>query len=64
VRRAARQAIAVMEPGQRTRLDVGAAATERVLIQEPGRAVIAAGLLHADDRFARCLTQFMSPGHT
>ena len=62
LRRGCRQAIAVTEPGQRARLHVVALAAERV--QEPGRAVIAAGLLRAEDRFARWLTQFVSPSHT
>lgn len=60
VHRSIRQAIAVMSPGQRVRLHIVALAVPRVLIQERDRAVIAAGLLRAEDRFDRWLIQFVA----
>ena len=55
-----RQAIKVMAPDQRVRLQIVALAVERALIEEPGRAVIAAGLLRAEDRFGPWLNQFVA----
>jgi hypothetical protein len=58
MQRAVRQAIGVMGAGRRVRLQIVALTLERVLIEEPGRAVIAAGFLRAEDRFGRWLNQF------
>lgn len=55
-----RQAIQVMGPDQRVRLQIVALTVERVLIEEPGRAVIAAGFLRDQDRFAQWLNQFVT----
>jgi hypothetical protein len=58
VRRFCQQAIRVMGPDQQVRVQIVALTTERALIEEPGRAVIAAGLLRAEDRFGPWLNQF------
>jgi hypothetical protein len=55
-----RQAIEVMGPDQRVRLQIVALTVERALIEEPGRAVIAAGFLGNQDRFAQWLRQFVA----
>src|SRR5258708_1644154 len=55
-----RQAIQVMGPDQRVRLQIVALTVERALIEEPGRAVIAAGFLRNQDRFAQWLNQFVT----
>jgi len=55
-----REAIKVMGPDQRVRLQIVALTVERALIEEPGRAVIAAGLLRNQDRFAQWLNQFVT----
>ena len=59
-RHGVRQAIQVMGPDQRVRLQIVALTVERALIDEPGRAVIAAGLLRHQDRFAHWLNQFVT----
>lgn len=59
VRRSCQQAIQVMGPDQ-VRVQIVALTAERALIEEPGRAVIAAGLLRAEDRFGRWLNQFVA----
>jgi hypothetical protein len=60
VRRFCQQAIQVMGPDQQVRVQIVALTAERALIEEPGRAVIAAGLLRAEDRFGRWLNQFVA----
>jgi hypothetical protein len=60
VRRSCQAAVQVMGHEQRVRVEVVALVAERALIEEPDRAVIAAGLLRADDRFGRWLTQFVA----
>jgi len=54
------QAIEVMSPDQRVELQIVALTAERVLIEEPGRAIIAAGFLRNQDRFTQWLTQFVT----
>jgi hypothetical protein len=58
--RAVRQAIQVMGANQQVRLHIVALTVERPLIEEPGRAVIAAGFLRAEDRFGHWLNQFVA----
>lgn len=60
LRHGVRQAIQVMGPDHRVRLQIVALAVERALIEEPGRAVIAAGFLRNQDRFAQWLNQFVT----
>ena len=60
LRHAVRQAIQVMGADQRVRLQIVALTVERALIEEPGRAVIAAGFLRTEDRFGRWLNQFVA----
>lgn len=60
VRRACQDAIQVMGRGQQVRVEIVALVAQRALIEEPDRAVIAAGLLRADDRFGRWLSQFVA----
>ena len=55
-----RQAIKVMGADQQVRLQIVALTVERALIEEPGRAVIAAGFLRNQDRFAQWLKQFVT----
>ena len=47
-------------PDQQVRVQIVALTTERALIEEPGRAVIAAGLLRAEDRFGPWLNQVVA----
>jgi len=61
--RSVRQAIKVMGPHQRARLQIVALTAERGLSGEPGRAVIAAGFLRSQDRFAQWLNQFVTLPH-
>ncbi|HCU96388.1 MAG TPA: hypothetical protein DHU96_28205 [Actinobacteria bacterium] len=58
--RAVDQAVQVMGPDQRVRLQIVALTVERALIEEPGRAVIAAGFLRSEDHFGRWLNQFVA----
>jgi hypothetical protein len=55
-----RQAIQVMGHDQRVRLQIVALTVERALLEEPGRAVIAAGFLRDQDGFAQWLNQFVT----
>jgi hypothetical protein len=57
---AVRQAIQVMGTDQQVRVQIVALTVERVLIEEPGRAVIAAGFLRTPDRFSHWLNQFVT----
>lgn len=58
--RAVRQAIQGMGANQQVRLQIVALTVERVLIEEPGRAVVAAGFLHTEDRFGHWLNEFVA----
>jgi hypothetical protein len=58
--RAVRQAIQVMGTDQRVRVQIVALTVEHALIEEPGRAAIAAGFLRTEDRFGRWLKQFVA----
>jgi hypothetical protein len=60
VRRSCHEVIDVMGRDQQVRVEVVALAAERALIEESDRAVIAAGLLRAEDRFSRWLNQFVA----
>jgi hypothetical protein len=55
-----RQAIRVMGAGQRMRLQIVALTAEHALIEAPGKAVVAAGFLRNQDRFAEWLSQFVT----
>lgn len=57
---AVRQAIRVMGADQQVRLQIVALTVERALVEEPGRAVIAAGFLRTEDRFGHWLNQFVA----
>jgi hypothetical protein len=60
LRHGVRQAIKVMGADQQVQLQIVALTVERALIEEPGRAVIAAGVLRNQDRFAQWLNQFVT----
>jgi hypothetical protein len=57
---AVRRAIRVMGADQQVRLQIVALTVERALVEEPGRAVIAAGFLRTEDRFGHWLRQFVA----
>jgi len=53
-----------LHPDQRVRLQTVAFTVERALIEEPGRAVIAAGFLRDHNLLAHWPNQFVTPPET